>query len=74
MRLVWNWRQVLQYAWSVRLIALATLLTGAEFVLQVFMDDPPLPRGTFAALGFLTTIAAGAARFIAQQNVSGGGK
>jgi hypothetical protein len=71
MRLVANWRAVLRHSSSFWLNVLASFLSGAEIVVQVFLDDPPIPRGTFAILALATTLAAGVARFIAQNSVSG---
>lgn len=69
MGLVDDWRRILRYAWSLRLIALATLLSAIEFILPMFMEEPPLPRGVFAALAFLVSIAAAIARLVAQRSV-----
>jgi hypothetical protein len=69
--LIENWRQVLRHAWSLRFMAIAAVLTGAEVVIAVFINDPPIPRGMFAFLGFIVTVAAAAARFVAQRKVSG---
>lgn len=71
MRLVANWRAVLRYAWSIRLLILAGLLSGAEIALPLIQELLPIPRGVFAALSFLTVAAAFVARLIAQQSVSG---
>jgi hypothetical protein len=60
-----DWGRVLRRAWSVRLMALAALLSGAEIALPILMVD--LPRTLFAALTFLTVSAAFVARFIAQK-------
>lgn len=68
-RLKSNWRDVLRYAWSVRFIALAGLLSAVEFILPMFMDSPPIPRGLFAAFAFIVSIGAFAARLIAQKTV-----
>jgi hypothetical protein len=70
MGVVSNWREVLRYAWSLRFMAIAAVLTGAEVVIAVFINDPPFPRGLFAFLGFVVTVAAAAARFVAQRKVS----
>jgi hypothetical protein len=70
MRPVKNWREVLRYAWSLRFIVLAAILSAAEVVIAVFMDEPPIARGVFAALAGLVTIAAALARFVAQSKVS----
>lgn len=71
MRIIPNWRKVLRHSSSFWLNVLASLLSGAEIVVQVFMDDPPLPRGAFAILALLATTAAGIARFVAQKSISG---
>ena len=60
-----NWRQVLRRAWSVRLMALAAVLSGVEIALPILAVD--LPRTLFAVLTFLTVSAAFVARFIAQK-------
>lgn len=62
-----NWRQVLRYAWSIRLMLLAALLSGFEVALPFFTD---IPTGIFAALSALTTAAAFVARLVAQKGVS----
>jgi hypothetical protein len=64
-----NWRDVLRYAWSVRFIALAAILSGVEIILPLFVDS--FPRGIFAALCLVTTAAAFVARIVAQTNVRG---
>ena len=67
--LIANWRSVLKRAWSVRLMLLAGLLSGAEIALPIIDQAVVIPRGIFAALSGLTTMAAMVARFIAQQSV-----
>ncbi|MVA98834.1 hypothetical protein GN330_16425 [Nitratireductor sp. CAU 1489] len=69
MTLVANWRRVLRHAWSVRLMLLAALLSGAEIALPLLQGVLPVPPLTFAALSGLTTAAALIARFIAQDTV-----
>lgn len=71
MRLIPNWRAVLRYGWSVRLIALAGILTGLEAILPLIPELLPVPQGWFASLTFLVVMGALVARFIAQQKVSG---
>lgn len=63
-RLIEDWRKVLRYGWSIRLIVLAGLLSGLEIVLPMFGDV--LPRKWFAALMFSITVAAFIARLTAQ--------
>lgn len=71
MRLVLNWRAVLTRAWSVRLMALAFILTVAEVALPLLDGYLPIPPYTFAALSGLATAGAFVARLVAQNNVSG---
>ncbi|WP_370200420.1 hypothetical protein [Roseibium sp.] len=70
MKLVSDWRAVLQRAWSVRLMLLAALLSGAEVALP-FLGDFIAP-GLLAALSALTVSAAFAARLLAQRNMNDG--
>jgi len=68
-----NWRDVLRLAWSVRLMALAAVLSGLEVLIQVltaYAYKPPIPVGLFAALSGLVTVAACVARFFAQKGLS----
>jgi hypothetical protein len=69
-KVLWNWRRILLRAWSIRYILLAGLFSGLELVFSILASDPPIPRGTFAALSGLTTMAAFVARFVAQKDVS----
>ncbi len=71
MRLVAEWWRVLRYAWSIRLLVLAGLLSGAEIALPLIQDLLPIPRGVFAGLSFAATAGAFIARLIAQQSISG---
>lgn len=64
MRLIENWKKVLRYGWSIRLIVLAGLLSGAEIVLPLFVDS--IPRNLFAVLSMLVTAGAFVARIVAQ--------
>lgn len=64
MRLIEDWRHVLKHAWSIRFIVLAALLSGVEIVLPMFNDA--LPRGVFAVLTLLVTVAAAVARLVPQ--------
>ena len=72
-RLIYNWRAVLKWAWSVRLMALAAVLSGLEVLIQVltaYAYQPPIPLGVFAALSGLVTIGAFITRFFVQKGVS----
>lgn len=63
-RLLPDWKEILQHAWSIRLIILAGALTGFEVALPLFSDT--VPRGVFAGLSSLASIAALWARLVAQ--------
>lgn len=60
-----EWRVILRKAWSVRLIALAFVLSAAEVIVPFFGDV--LPKGVFAALSGLTVAGAFVARLVAQK-------
>lgn len=60
-----DWKMILRRAWSMRLMALAGVLSAAEMLLPMYAQD--LPRGTFAALAVLTITGAMIARVVAQR-------
>jgi hypothetical protein len=68
MKLLSNWQDILRKAWSMRLMFLAAILSGAEFVLPLFSES--IPRGPFAIGSFLTVAGAFAARLFAQKGLS----
>lgn len=68
MKLLPNWREVLKRAWSVKLIVLAGLLSGAEVAMGYMEID--LPPGVLAALASAVSGAALVARFLAQRGLS----
>lgn len=67
MTLLPDWRRILRRAWSMRLMLLAGLLSGAEAILPLFVDA--LPRGMFAAATLMVIPAAMVARVVAQQEL-----
>ena len=69
MRLIEDWRHVVKHAWSIRFIVLAALLSGVEIVLPMFCDT--MPRGLFAVLTMIVTVAAAVARLVPQQKMRG---
>lgn len=69
MSLIENWQSVLTKAWSVRLIIVAGLLSGAEIAVQLGGNWLELPPGLFSTLAGLVSAAALVARLMAQQNV-----
>jgi hypothetical protein len=70
MKLVSNWRRVLRRAWSVRLMILAALLSGAEVALP-FMGEVIEP-GRLALFSALSTSGAFVARILAQKGKDNG--
>lgn len=70
MKLAHDWRAVLRRAWSIRLIALGILCQALEFIWPFLDGSLPLPPRTFAALGFLISVAAIVARLVAQKGLS----
>ncbi len=69
MKLISEWRLVLRKAWSVRLMAGAVLMSGAEVVVPLFSDL--MPRGVFASLSFFTVTGALIMRHVAQKGMNG---
>lgn len=67
MKLLHNWRQVIVKAWSMRLMFLAGVLSGAEIVLPHFAGE--LPRGLFAGLSFVAVAGGFVARLVAQKGI-----
>lgn len=67
LRLIGNWRDILRYAWSIRLMLLAGVLSGLEIILPLFADC--CPRGLFAVLSMLTITGAFVARLVAQKGL-----
>lgn len=66
MRLIANWRAVLRYAWSLRLMVVAAVLSAVEVAVPYLDGVLPVPPGLFAVLAALVTLAAMIARFVAQ--------
>jgi hypothetical protein len=68
--IIHNWRDVLRSAWSVRLMAVAGILTGIEAALPLLDGYVDVPRRTFAAVTFAVVCGAFIARFFAQKGLS----
>lgn len=64
MTLIDNWRAVAVKAWSMRLVVLSAILSGAEVALPLFSDA--IHRGTFAGLAIVVSLAAAVSRLVAQ--------
>lgn len=69
MQLKSNWRDVVKKAWSIRLIALAGLLSGVEVALPLLQDYVPIHPGIFAALSMIIVSLAFISRIVAQENL-----
>ena len=67
MNLIPDFSRVLRKAWSIRLMALAALLTAAEVVLPFFAHT--VPDGLFAALSAIAVAGAFVARLVAQKDM-----
>jgi hypothetical protein len=70
MKLVDEWKQVVRRAWSMRLMVLAAILSGAEIVIPMYADS--LPRGLFAVLSMVSVTGAFVARILAQKGLTNG--
>lgn len=71
MRLASDWKRVLRHAWSVRLIAIAAILSGIEAVLPL-IGAFPVSEAIQIAIAVATPIvvaAAFVARFVAQEKL-----
>jgi hypothetical protein len=62
-----DWKKVLTKAWSIRLIAIAFLLTAVEVAFGIFGAPMWIPAGLFAALSGLVSAGAFVARLYAQK-------
>lgn len=71
MKLVENWDQILKKAWSIKFTIAATLLGAVEVAVQL-IKPVGVPDGVFAGIAAATSLAAGVARLLQQQEISGG--
>jgi hypothetical protein len=65
--LVDDWHWAVNHAWSMRLIMLAFVLSGAEVALPLFTDTTNIPRPLFASILAVVTGGAFVARLFAQK-------
>lgn len=70
MHLRHDWKKLIRYAWSIRLIVVAGLFSGAEVALPLLQPLIEFPAGVFAGLSALTVGGAFIARLVAQQEFS----
>jgi hypothetical protein len=73
LELVDNWRDVLRYAWSVRIIIISGVLNALAAALD-FGGLLPISPAWLFALTFVVNLGAFVARIVAQRNLSGSGK
>ena len=64
MKLIEDADWVLRKAWSVKLVLLAGVFSGAELIVPLFSDA--IPRAGFALLSFVVTCGAFITRFVLQ--------
>lgn len=69
MRLLPNWRAVLRKAWSVRLMALAVILSGLEAVAWLAPELLPIKGGWLALVACFASIGSMVARVFAQKEL-----
>lgn len=67
MELVYDWKKVVQYAWSFRLMGISAVLTGLEVALPLFQHRLPIPNGLLAAGSGILAAAALSMRLISQK-------
>ncbi|MFH2082086.1 MAG: hypothetical protein ABIK08_11445 [Pseudomonadota bacterium] len=67
-RLLPEWKRILRRAWSIRLAALAGVLSACEAILPLYVDA--MPRSLFAWLSLVTITGALIARVVAQKGMS----
>ncbi len=60
----YDWKRILRQAWSVRLIALAAVLSGLEVALPFMLESSPIAPGVLAAISGVVTAAALIARIM----------
>ena len=67
--MIWNWKDVLAKAWSIRLMLIAAMLTGLEVALPLLPPYMLLPDGMYALLTGVVVALALLARLLAQSNL-----
>ncbi len=67
MKLYENWKSIVKKVWSVRLMAIAFVMTVAEVMLPFFSDA--VPDKVFALLSGLCVAGAFVSRLVAQRDV-----
>lgn len=70
LRLHPDWKAILKHAWSVRLIVITAILTGAEAALPFVTEFVSANPVVWALITFSVTVAALISRIVAQKDVS----
>lgn len=65
--LVEDWQVVIRKAWSFKLFIVAALFSAAEYVVPLYAQE--MPRGLFAIVTFVVTIAGAVSRILAQRSM-----
>ena len=63
-----DWKRILIKAWSIRLIVIASILSGIEAIIPFLGDALPIPPGLFAALSLFISASAFFARIVSQKD------
>ncbi len=67
MKLYSNWKSIVRKAWSIRLAAIATLLSLTQAIAPIYQDV--IPRDVFAILTAVSTLGVIIARLVFQEDV-----
>lgn len=65
MKLVENWKSVLQMAWSIKLAVLSAMFGAVELTLPLFQQV--VPPKTFAYMSLVTAVMAAVSRVVKQE-------
>ncbi len=65
-----DWKTILKKAWSIRLMAVASALSGVEIAMPMLDGVLDMPRGMFAGLSGIVTAAAFVSRLVAQRSMN----
>ncbi|QIV65904.1 putative holin [Mesorhizobium phage Cp1R7A-A1] len=71
MKTVYNWKEILLHAWSMRIIYLMALINGAFCTVSVITGAMPTPPIWLALLNGVLSAATVLVRLIPQEKVSG---
>ena len=63
-----DWKSIIRKAWSIRLMLLAAVLSGAEVALPYLVDK--FPPGVFAAISAVVSAGAMLARVMLQKDMA----